>query len=192
MKRIVLLFFVLFLLPVALRAQSVGLVQYGDQVFSTGLPRNYVPDGNSYWIDKTTGEEFYKMMSPERLKAALASIERTFGPVKEYKESYNECAAEPMLSVTLTNGDQLDFEDGCLNDFHIVTYRFTIDSDMFPGGLRVGRKPPVRANEGVVLRQDEKNPNIYDFWWEDMEVYGHYILDEKGLIKQILLWTNDC
>ena len=189
MKRAVFLLFVLSLLPGALRAQAVGLVHYGDQVFSTGLPDGYQPKSD---FDEETGDEIGFHMPAERRKKALECIEKTFGPVKDYKEGYNECQGGHILSVTLTNGDKLDFEDGCLNDFYIVTSRFTIDSDMFPGGLRVGRKPPVRAKEGVVLRQDEKDPNDYEFWWEDSEVYGHYILDEKGLIKEIWLWTNDC
>jgi hypothetical protein len=189
MKRVFLILFVLALLPLALRAQSVGQVRYGDQVFSTGLPDGYQASSD---FDEETGEEIGVHMPAERRKKALECIERSFGSVKDYKEGYNGCQGGHILSVTLTHGDKLEFEDGCLKDFYIVTSRFTIDSDMFPGGLRVGRKPPVRANQGVVLRQDEKDPNSYQFWWENSEVYGHYLLDENGRIKEIWLWTNDC
>ena len=65
-------------------------------------------------------------------------------------------------------------------------------SEVFEGGLRVGRKPNMRCKKGVVLRQSEKNPSRYDYWWEGMEVYGHFFLDENGRIKEIGCWFNAC
>jgi hypothetical protein len=42
----------------------------------------------------------------------------------------------------------------------------------------------MKCKERVVLRQNEQDPSRYEFWWEKSEVYGHFILDEDGRIKE--------
>jgi hypothetical protein len=175
----------LLLVPILLRAQSVGEVRYGSEVFSTGLPANI----DNYW-DPETG--VHLRMPKERRETAIECIEWTFGKVESYKESYNECQGYPVFEVILTNGDKLDFEDGCLGDYTIVSPRFLVAADMFEGGLRVGRKPNMKCRKGVVLRQNEQDPSRYDYWWEETEVYGHFTLDENGRIKEIGCWFNAC
>lgn len=183
MKRTVTI--LLLLLPVLLRAQSVGEVRYGSKVFSTGLPANFDID----W-DPETGAHIN--MPKEQRETALECIEWTFGKVASYEESYDECQGGHLFEVTLTNGDVLCFENGCLGDYTIVSPRFLVAADMFEGGLRVGRKPKMKGKKGLVLRQSEKDPSRYDYWWEGMEVYGHFILDENGRIKEIGCWFNAC
>ena len=175
----------LLLVPVFLRAQSVGEVEYLGQVFSTGLPA----DIDNYW-DPETGAQI--CMPKERREIAIDCIEWTFGKVESYEESYNECQGYHTFEVTLTSGDTICFENGCLGDYTIVSPRFLVAADMFEGGLRVGRKPNKKYKEGVVFRQNEKDPSRYDYWWEDIEVYGHFILDENGRIKEIGCWFNAC
>lgn len=175
----------LLLVPILLRAQSVGEVRYGSEVFSTGLPANI----DNYW-DPETG--VHLRMPKERRETAIECIEWTFGKVESYKESYNECQGYPVFEVILTSGDKLDFEDGCLGDYTIVSPRFLVAADMFEGGLRVGRKPNMKCRKGVVLRQNEQDLSRYDYWWEETEVYGHFTLDENGRIKEIGCWFNAC
>ena len=175
----------LLLVPILLRAQSVGEVRYGSEVFSTGLPANI----DNYW-DPETGAHI--CMPKERRETAIECIEWTFGKVESYEESYGECQSVHLFEVTLDSGDVLCFEDGCLGDYTIVSARFLVAADMFEGGLRVGRKPNMRCKKGVVLRQDEKDPSRYDYWWEEWEVYGHFTLDENGRIKEIGCWFNAC
>ena len=182
MKRIF-IFFLLFL-PMALQAQSIGQVKFGDVIFSTGLPT----DVDCH--DPETGE--YIKMGKERREAALESIERTFGKIASYEEGYNECQGEHYISVTLTSGDKIGFGNGCLYDYTIVSPIFLVAADMFDGGLRVGQKPNMKNKEGVILKQEEDNPSWYDYYWERSEVYGHFTLDEDGRIKEIGLWVNDC
>ena len=154
MKRISILV-ILLLVPVFLRAQSVGEVGYGSEVFSTGIPENV----ENYW-DPETGAHI--CMPKERREIALECIEWTFGKVESYEESYNECQGYHVFEV------------------------------MIEGGLRVGRKPSMKCKERVVLRQNEQDPSRYEFWWEKSEVYGHFILDEDGRIKEIGCWFNAC
>lgn len=175
----------LLLIPVLLRAQSVGQVRYGSEVFSTGLPE-YI--GN-YWDPETRS---YICMSKERRETAIECVEWTFGKVVSYKESYNECQDTHVFEVTLTSGDILSFEGGCLSDYTIVSPKFLIAADMFEGGLRVGRFPNKNCKKGVVFRQNENDPSQYDYWWDDTEVYGHFTLDENGRIKEIGCWFNGC
>ena len=75
----------------------------------------------------------------------------------------------------MDSGDILNFEDGCLGDYTIVCSCFSIAADMFVGRLRVCRKAKMKCKKGVVLRQNEKDPLRYDYWWEEMEVDGHFI-----------------
>ena len=84
------------------------------------------------------------------------------------------------------------FEDGCLGDYTIVSPRFLVAADMFEGGLRVGRKPNMKGKKGLVLQQNEQDPSRYDYFWEDSDGYGHFILDENGRIKEIGFWFNAC
>ena len=63
---------------------------------------------------------------------------------------------------------------------------------LVPVFLRVGRKPSMKCKEWVVLLQNEQDPSRYEFWWEKSEVYGHFILDEDGRIKEIGCWFNAC
>ena len=103
-------FFLLFLLiPVALQAQSIGQVHYFSRVFSTGLPE-YL-DG--YW-DPETREPVY--MPKERRENALECIEWTFGKIASYKEGYDECQSQHVLTVTLDSGDEICFEDGYIRE----------------------------------------------------------------------------
>ena len=183
MKRIFILF--LLLLPMALQAQTIGQVKYGSRVFSTGLPE----DIDSYY-DPETGD--YIKMSKERREAALECIERTFGKVASYEEMYGDCQGVHIFTVTLTSGDEISFENGCLGDYTIVSPRFLVAADMIVGGLRVGKKPSMKCKEGVVLEQREDNPSRYDYYWKEWEIYGHFILDENGIIKEIGLWFNAC
>ena len=183
MKRILLILFLTGLLPGALRAQSVGRVHYGSRVFSTNFPAK-LPD--EYF------ENDGPKMPKERREIALRCIERTFGKVKENKEYWGSCTGSHEFRIILESGDELWFDDGCLGAYTMVSSRFTIASDMFPGGLKVGRKPPARAKKGVVLCQNEKNPDQFDFWWEETDALGHYTLDENGLIKEIGFSSNDC
>ena len=185
MKRVVLLLFVLSLLPGALWAQSLGQVRYGGRVYSTGFPRDI-----SHTYDPETGD--YIKMSAERRQIALRCVEKTFGPIRDYREYYGDCTGVHMLEVNLTCGDRLFFDNGCLGAYNVVSSRYPAATDMFYGGQRVGRKPNFRKKEGVVLSQDEKDPAQYSYYWEGREVYGYFILDEKGLIKEIAAWSNDC
>ena len=98
-------------------------------------------------------------------------------PTSEGKAARKEIADVLLLSIcgTLNSGDILNFEDGCLGDYTIVCSCFSIAADMFVGRLRVCRKAKMKCKKGVVLRQNEKDPLRYDYWWEEMEVYGHFI-----------------
>ena len=127
MKRILasLVFLVLLCAPEA-GAQSLGQLHYGDLVFSTCLPHN---------------PKEPITMSEERLKIALNCIRRTFGDIREYEEYYGECCGMHHLEVLLESGDVLDFEEGRLCGFTLVSSRFTVAKEWFKGGLRVGRKP---------------------------------------------------
>lgn len=183
MKQILITF--LLLLPVALQAQSIGQVKFGDEVFSTGLPEII----DTYY-NSETGE--YIKMSKERRETALECIEWTFGKVASYEEGMNECQGFHFFFVALISGDEISFDDGCLSDYTIVSPRFLVAADMFDGGLRVGQKPNMKYKEGVILKQREDDPSRYDYYWEDSEVYGHFTLDEDGKIKEIGLWVNDC
>ena len=185
MKRISIIVILLLFVPVFLRAQSVGEVEYGSEVFSTGIPANI----ENYW-DPETGAHI--CMPKDRRDTALECIEWTFGKVESYEESYNECQGYHIFEVTLTSGDTICFENGCLGDYTIVSPRFLVAADMIEGGLRVGRKPNMKCKEGVILRQDEDNPSYYRYYWEEWEIYGHFILDENGLIKEIGCWFNAC
>ena len=183
MKHNILVLFLLVLLPVASQAQSVGRVRHGDRVFSTNFPAK-IPD------------EYFENGGPklpkERREIALRCIERTFGKVKEYTEHWGDCTGEHIFTAILESGDTLYFDDGRLGTYTIVSPRFTIDAEMFPGGLKVGRKPPKGAKKGVVLEQDEKDPSLYHYYWKDTEFYGHYRLDENGRISEIGTWDNAC
>ena len=185
MKRIW-FFFLLSLVPAALQAQSLGQVKCDSQIFSTGISK----DVEKHW-DPETGD-FIKM-SKECREAALESVERTFGKIESYQETYNECQGKHVLVVTFDNGDTIDFENGRLSTYTIVSPRFVIASDMFESGLRVGQKPNTKCKEGVIVEQRENEPSHYVFYWDGTDYsYGNYILDEKGLIKEIYLWHNDC
>jgi hypothetical protein len=175
----------LLLVPIFLRAQSVGEVRYGSEIFNTGLPANI----GKYW-DPETGTHI--CMPKERRETAIECIGVTFGKVESNEESYGECQGVHLFEVTLDSGDVLCFENGCLGDYTIVSPRFLVAADMFEGGLRVGRKPNMRCKKGVVLQQNEKDPSRYDYCWESMEVYGHFILDENGRIKEIGCWSDAC
>lgn len=183
MKQIIVLF--LLLLPAALQAQSIGKVKYGDAVFSTGLPA----DIDKYY-DRETGE--WPKMSKERRETAIECIEWTFGKVASYKEEYDACQGSHIFTVILTSGDKISFEDGCLGDYTIVSSRFLVAADMFVDGLRVGEKPNMECKEGVILRQGEDNPSLFNYYWEKSDSYGHFTLDEDGRIKEIDQWFNAC
>ena len=185
MKRIW-FFFLLSLVPAALQAQSIGQVECYRQFFSTGIPE----DTENLWNPETG--DFIKM-SQECREAALESVERTFGKIESYQETYNECQGKHVLVVTLDNGDTIDFENGRLSTYTIVSPRYLIAADMFDGGLRVGQKPNTKCKEGVIVEQRENEPSHYVFYWEGTDYsFGHYILDEEGLIKEIYIWHNDC
>ena len=42
------------------------------------------------------------------------------------------------------------------------------------------------------LLEDLRKVERFDYWWEGMEVYGHFIMDENGRIKEIGCWFNAC
>ena len=179
------LFLLLLLIPAALGAQSIGQVHYGSRVFSTGLPE-YL-DG--YW-DPEAREPVY--MPKERLETALECIEWTFGKIASYQEGYDECQSQHVLTVTLDSGDEICFEDGYLNDYTIVSPRFLVGADWIVGGLRVGRKPSMKCQEGVHIEQDEKDPTRYNYYLENSDLYFYCILDKDGRIQEIVAWFNGC
>jgi hypothetical protein len=185
MKRIW-FFFLLALVPAVLQAQSLGQVKCYSLFFSTGIPE----DAEMRWNPETG--DFIKMPQEHR-EAALKSIERTFGKIESYEETYNECQGRHVVVVTLDSGDTIDFEEGRLSTYTIVSPRYLIAGDMFDGGLRVGQKPNTKCKEGVIFEQWKNDPSHYVFYWEGTDYsFGHCILDEEGLIKEIYLWHNDC
>jgi len=42
------------------------------------------------------------------------------------------------------------------------------------------------------LLEDLRKVERFDYRWEGMEVYGHFIMDENGRIKEIGCWFNAC
>ena len=186
MNRILPLLTVVFLLcaPGA-RAQSLGQVQYGDRVFSTGLRVQSIP-----WPDDAKEE----MMSEERLGIALDCIRKTFGPIKEYREYYSECCGMHHFHVVLESEDELDFENGELCEFTLVSSRFPVAKEWFKGGLRVGRKPSQALNENILVKPRKDHPDWFDFWddTERTDVISLYKLDADGTIVEIHVSFNEC
>lgn len=175
---------VLFLLEITASAQSVGNVKYGSQVFHTGLP--------SFAMTALPADP--PMMTPERKEIVIRCIEKTFGKIKEYKEYYGECSCMHCFDVTLESGDHLDFEEGCLVGYSLVSPLFSSCKEWFKGGLRVGQKPAQPINENIEIKRSERNPNDYSFY-DKTKLYGietFYILDENGLIIEIVAWLNEC
>ena len=87
---------------------------------------------------------------------------------------------------------QICFEDGYLNDYTIVSPRFLVAADWIVGGLRVGRKPSMKCQEGVHIEQDEKDPTRYNYYLENSDLYFYCILDKDGRIQEIVAWFNGC
>ena len=184
MKRLLLLFFALCLLTPVLRAQSLGNVPYGARIFSTGLPS---------FAGKMDRPDDLPMMSKERRETALECIEWTFGKVKEYKEAYGECCAMHHLNVVLENGDELDFEEGRLVGYTLITPKFLVGKECMKGGLRVGRKPGTPLRKTVHNEPRKHDPSTFGF--ED-EAYGDviavYEVDSEGIIVRITVGPNEC
>ena len=180
MKRAVLLLFWVWL-PVVLSAQRIGQVQYGNRVFSTRLPRyeNDLPEDPP-------------MMSKERRELALECIEWTFGKVKEYQESYGECCGLHHFTVVLEGGDEIDFEEGRLAGYELVTPRFLVAPERMKGGLRVGRKPGPPVSEKIHNEPREDDPSVYGFEDGESEVIAVYEVDADGVVTCISVHYFEC
>lgn len=175
---------VLFLLEITASAQSVGNVKYGSQVFHTGLP--------SFAMTALPADP--PMMTSERKEIVIRCIEKTFGKIKEYKEYYGECNGMHCFDVTLESGDKLDFEEGYLMGYELVSSRFSSSKEWFKGGLRVGQKPAQPINDNIVIKRSENDPNVYDYADKTNlnDVVLYYVLDKNGLIIKIVAWFNEC
>ena len=79
-----------------------------------------------------------------------------------------------------------------VDEYTIVSPRFLVAADWIVGGLRVGRKPSMECREGVHIEQDEKDSSRYNCYWEESDVFGHFILNEDGYIREIGAWFNGC
>ena len=181
MKRYVLILFVLLLLPGALRAQAIGQVPYGARVFSTGLPHyeNDLPENPP-------------MMAKETREKALECIEWTFGKVKEYEESYGECCGLHHFSVVLEGGDVIDFEEGRLAGYQLVTPRFLVAPERMKGGLRVGRKPGPPVSEKIHNEPRQYDPRMFSFEDGESDVIAVYEVDSEGVVTCITVYFNEC
>ena len=58
--------------------------------------------------------------------------------------------------------------------------------------MRVGKKPNLRCKNGGFFRQNKKNPSLNDVGRMKVDYYGHFTLDEDGLIKEIGIAFNGC
>ena len=181
MKRYVLILFVLLLLPGALRAQAIGQVPYGARVFSTGLPR--------YENDPP---EDLPMMAKETREKALECIEWTFGKVKEYQEGYGECCGLHHFSVVLEGGDEIDFEEGRLAGYQLVTPRFLVAPERMKGGLRVGQKPGPPVSEKIHNEPRQYDPRMFSFEDGESDVIAVYEVDSEGVVTRITVYFNEC
>ncbi len=181
MKRFKVILLLLFI-PVALQAQAIGQVPFGARVFSTGFP-----DTEKYWGDDGP------TMSKERRNTAIGCIERTFGPVREYNEYWGECTGEHIFIVKLESGDEISFVNGCLGQYDIVSPRFSVGSDYLRGGLRVGQRINPQKSKGEwIIRQSDRDPNVYYFSPTRSDDAAYVIVDENGIIQSIHMFTNDC
>ena len=180
MKRMVLILFLVWL-PALLAAQRIGRVELGARVFSTGLP---------HYADELP--ENPPMMSKERRELALECIEWTFGKVKEYQESYGECCGLHHFTVVLEGGDEIDFEEGRLAEYQLVTPRFLVAPERMKGGLRVGRKPGPPVSDRIHNEPRKDNPGMYGFEDGESDVIAVYEVDAEGVVTRITVYLNEC
>ena len=132
------------------------------------------------------------MMSKERRETALECVERTFGKVKEYTECYGECCGMHHLEVVLENGDELDFEEGRLVGYNLITPKFLVAKENFKGGLRVGAKPGTPLGD-VRVEPREDNPSTFGFYDQSYGDDVHlYEVDSEGIIVRILVHPIEC
>lgn len=183
MKRLIVIF-LLLIVPIALKAQAIGQVPFGARVFSTGLPAS---------IPIEVIDNGGPKMTKERREIAIRCIERTFGKIKEFSEHWGDCVYEHITVVLLESGDEICFSDGCLNQYIIVSPRFTVGKDHLRGGLRVGQKIDLKKSRGEwVIYQSDTDPTVYYFTPAGWDNFAYVIVDEKGIIQSIHKFTNDC
>ena len=183
MKRLIVILSLL-IVPFAVMAQAIGQVPFGARVFSTGLPAT---------IPMKYFENGGPKMSKERRGIAIRCIERTFGKVKEFDEYWGECADVHIFVVKLESGDEISFVNGCLGQYDIVSPRFSVGSDYLRGGLRVGQRINPQKSKGEwIIRQSDRDPNVYYFSPIRSDDAAYVIVDENGIIQSIHMFTNDC
>ncbi len=185
MKRIlIILTFLLLSGGMRAIAQDLGLVNYGDTIFVTKLPK----------YEGLDAPEDAPLLTPERRALALQSIENKFGKIEKYEECYGACTGLHYLIVTLDSGDEISFEDGCLSDFTIVSSRFPVAMDWFEGGLRVGSAPAQPKKESIRVERSENDPNVFHFWDDDMrsDLITLFKMGPDGLITEIHYFFNAC
>lgn len=184
MKRFLIIMALVLFAGTGAFAQSIGLVEYGSRVFTTGLP-SY--KGQSI-PDKAP------LMSLEKRAQVFQTIEKTFGRITSLKEAYGECCGEHHLYVTLESGDELNFEDGILNGYTVKSSLFPVAAKWFKGGLRVGQKPASPLNEDIVVTAGKDAPNVFYFYDKgDLnDCVFYYRLGPDGTITQISASLNDC
>jgi len=165
-------------------AQDLGLVNYGDTIFVTKLPK----------YEGLDIPEDAPMMTPERRALAFRCIENTFGKIVKYEECYGACTGLHYLTVTLDSGDEISFEDGCLSDFTIVSSRFPVAMDWFEGGLRVGSAPAQPKKGSIMIERSENDPNVFHFWDDDMrsDLVTFFEMGPDGRITEIHYFFNAC
>ena len=177
----------LLLLSAALQAQTIGQVEYGCRIFSTGLPHI----GNEHsWSEDFTPPK----MTKERRETALECIEWTFGKVVKYEEDYGECCGMHHFWVSLESGDWVDFEEGFLEAIELNSPRFTVARELFRGGLRVGRKPGEPIPGKVVIEPWKEDPSRFYFNDPDHpdDVIRLYEVGPDGTIVRIFFGFQEC
>lgn len=177
----------LLLLSATLRAQTIGQVEYGARIFSTGLPHV----GNDHpWSEDFTPP----MMTKERRETALECIEWTFGKVVKYEEFYGECCGMHHLWVALESGDWVDFEEGLLSAIELNSPRFTVARELFREGLRVGRKPGEPIPGKVVVEPGKDDASRFYFYDPDHpnDIICLYEVGPDGTIVRIYFGFQEC
>lgn len=185
MKRTLIIFaFLLLSGGMTAIAQDLDLVNYGDTVFVTNLPK----------YEGLDIPEDAPLLTPEGRALALQSIENKFGKIEKYEECYGACTGLHYLTVTLDSGDEITFENGCLNNFTIVSSRFPVAMDWFKGGLRVGSAPAQPKKESIRVERSENDPNVFHFWDDDMrsDLVTFFEMGPDGLITEIHYFFNAC
>ena len=59
----------------------------------------------------------------------ITASAQSVGKIKEYKEYYGECNCMHCFDVTLESGDKLDFEEGYLMGYEMVSSRFSSSNE---------------------------------------------------------------